>query len=79
MSMVIMWGSLVAAVRHTVLAFPSMVLKAEDVKLSAVTVQPLAGSGAAWVTATGTADGMMCAACEPAAEEAADETAEEAS
>jgi hypothetical protein len=58
-------GSAVAAVRQTVagslsIAFPAVVVPAE---LSAVTLQPVRGNGAGVVTATGTARGMMCAAC----------------
>jgi hypothetical protein len=35
----------------------------EPAELSAVTLQPVRGSGAAVVTATGMDLGMMCAAC----------------
>jgi hypothetical protein len=63
--MVRVCGSAVAAVRHVVAGSLSMALPAtvEPAELSAVTLQPVRGSGAGVVTATGTALGMMCAAC----------------
>src|SRR3954447_6781872 len=63
-----MCGSFVAVVRQTVVALPSMTLLAGVGELSAATVQPLVGRGAAWVTATGTAAGMTCVACGSAEE-----------
>ena len=64
-SMVSVCGSAVAAVRHVVAGLLSIAFAAtvEPAALSAVTVQPVRGSGAGVVTATGTARGMICPAC----------------
>jgi hypothetical protein len=64
-SMVMVCGSAVAAVRHVVSGLPSSTFAATSWRrrLSAVTVQPVRGSGAGVATAAGTARGMMCRAC----------------
>src|SRR3954447_15898262 len=61
--MVSVWGRAVAAVFQKVAALPSRTLAADACASSAVTVHPVRGRGAAWVTATGTACGITWPAC----------------
>ncbi|BCJ46566.1 hypothetical protein GCM10010168_62050 [Actinoplanes ianthinogenes] len=56
-------GSAPVPLSHAVALSPSSTRAAVDCPLSAVTVQPVRGSGNGVVTATGTARGMMCPAC----------------